>query len=696
MRVYDGKDVRNVAIAGHGHSGKTQLTAAMLYTAGVTNRLTKVDEGNTLTDFDEEEIDRKITIHTAIAAVEWNNTKINFLDTPGFNIFMNDTHGALHVADGALIVVDAVSGVEVQTEKVWNFAEEFHEGHAVVINKLDRENASFERTVESLHEAFGKICVPIHLPIGEEKDFRGIIDLISMKAYLYTPGGDGKGKETEIPAHLKDAAKAAHDVLVEAVASGKDELMEEFFEDGTLPEEHVIAGLHEELAADTIVPILCASGTENIGTDRLLDFCVRFMPSAIERYSHVLQSEDGDMERPIGNQEPVAAFVFKTSVDPFQGRLSFFKVLSGVVKSDAHLLSSRSNTDERLSHIGISVGKSIHAVNEIRAGDIGVVPKLKDTLTTDTLAEKGSRVSFCPLKLDEPSIAYAIEAKSRNDEDRMATAIHKVLEEDPSLRFYRDPQTNEFLLAGAGQQHIEIVVSRLRRKYGVDVTLHAPKVPYRETIRGTADVQGRHKKQTGGHGQFGDVRVRIEPLPRGANFEFENAVFGGSVPKNFIPAVEKGFVEAAANGYLAGYPMVDFKVVLYDGSYHDVDSSEMSFKMAARKAFKAAMSMAKPALLEPIMNVEIHTPVEYAGDLMGDLNSRRGRISGMDIKGNTQIIRAQVPMAEMLTYQSDLTSITQGRASFAMEFDHYDYVPQLQTDKIVAASAGRVMNSEDD
>jgi elongation factor G len=697
MRLSDSKDIRNVAVAGHGHSGKTQLTAAMLYVGGVTPRLTKVDDGNTVTDLDDEEVARKISISTALAALEWNRAKLNLFDTPGFNLFMNDTHSAMYAADSALIVVDAVAGVEVQTRRVWDFAEEFHEGHAIVINKLDREHARFERTLESIHEAFGKICVPVQLPIGDEKDFRGVIDLIAMKAYLYRPDGDGRGQEAPIPRELMAAAQAAHGVLVEAVASGKDELMEEFFEQGTLPEEHIIQGLHEELAADTIVPVLCVSALRNIGVDRLLDFCERFLPSPLERGSLRLESNGQPLERPVAADQPTAAYVFKTATDPFQGRVTFFKVLSGTVRNDAHLISSRSRADERLAHVGVPVGKQIIPVPELRAGDIGVVAKLKDTLTGDTLHDRSSPVVFRPLPLDEPSIAYAIQAKSRNDEDRMGNAIHKILEEDPSLRFYRDPQTKEFLLAGAGQQHVEIVVSRLRRKYGVDVTLHAPKIPYRETIRGSADVQGRHKKQTGGHGQFGDVRVRVQPLPRGETFAFVNEVCGGAVPKNFIPAVEKGFIEAAQNGYLAGFPMVDFKVTLYDGSYHDVDSSEMSFKMAARKAFKAAMAAAQPALLEPVMNVVIQTPVEFAGDLMGDLNSRRGRISGMDVQGSNQTIHATVPMAEMLNYQNDLTAMTQGRASFSMEFDHYDYVPAPQAEKIVAAArAHRTVDEDDD
>ncbi|HSB13770.1 MAG TPA: elongation factor G, partial [Bryobacteraceae bacterium] len=390
--------------------------------------------------------------------------------------------------------------------------------------------------------------------------------------------------------------------------------------------------------------------------------------------------------RSVSDSEPVSAFVFKTVADPFAGRLTYFKVCSGVLKNDANLTNVRTGGAERLAHVGCLLGKSIQPVTELRAGDIGAVAKLKETLTGDTLADKASPISYPKVKLPEPSIAFAVEAKTRQDEDRMGTAIQKILEEDQSLRFYRDPQTKEFLLGGSGQQHVEVVVSRLKNRYGVDVTLKAPKVPYRETIRGTADVQGRHKKQTGGHGQFGDCWIRMEPLPRGGNFEFVSEIFGGSIPRQYIPAVEKGIVEAAEKGYLAGYPVVDFRVAVYDGSYHDVDSSELSFKLAGRKAFKAAMGVAKPALLEPIMNVEIQAPVEFAGDLMGDLNGRRGRISGMETRGNTQIIRAQVPMAEMLNYQNDLISMTQGRASFTMEFDHYDFVPQQQAEKIIAAA----------
>jgi len=686
VKVYETNDIRNVALLGHGHSGKTSLAAGALFASGVTGRLTRVDEGNTITDFDEEEIARKLTILTAVAAVEWNKKKINLIDTPGFNTFLIDTQASLAAADAALVFVDGVAGVEVQTEKVWGYGDEFKLARALVINKLDRERSSFDRTLENIQQAFGRTAVPIQLPIGSERDFKGVVDLVRMKAYTYTPDGDGKGKEGDIPANMADDAKKAHEALVEMVAEGNDKLLEEFFEMGTLPAEDIVLGLREAVKQTRIFPVLCASGLHNIATDLLLNFILEDFPSPGDGDPWRATLNGKDVERAVKDSEPVSAFVFKTVADPFAGRVSYFKVVSGVVKNDANLVNSRSGVAERLAHIGALFGKTIQPVPELHAGDIGGVAKLKETLTGDTLADKASLIAYPPVRLPEPSIAYAISAKTRNDEDRMGHAVHKILEEDPALRFYRDPQTKEFLLAGTGQQHVEVIVSRLKKRYSVDVELHSPKIPYRETIRGKADVQGRHKKQTGGHGQFGDCWIRVEPLPRGAKFSFENEVFGGAIPRNFIPAIEKGIIEASEKGYLAGFPMVDFRVVVYDGSYHDVDSSEMSFKLAARKAFRAAMEQAKPTLLEPIMNVEVQAPVEYAGDLMGDMNSRRGRIAGMDTKSGTQIIKAQVPMSEMLSYQNDLTSMTQGRASFSMEFSHYDYVPQMQADKVIAAA----------
>jgi len=696
VKVYESKDIRNVGVVGHGDSGKTTLTAGLLFTAGAASRLLRVDEGNTITDFDEEEIQRKITISTAIAVAEWKKTKINLLDTPGYNIFINDSKAALSAADSAVCVVDGVAGVEVQTEKVWSFCEEFKLPRAIFINKLDRERSDFQRALESVQENFGRAAVPLQIPIGLEREFKGVVDLIEMKAYTYTPDGDGKGKEGEIPADMADAAQKAHEALVEMAAEGDDALLEEFFENGTLPTEHIVDGLKKGIRELRIYPVMCGSAYHNVGSDQILNFITDFLPAPNEREGVMASVNGQEKTQKIASTGPASAFVFKTTADPFSGRITYFKVYSGVVKNDANLQNVNRSASERLAHVSIPHGKTLQPVTEIQAGDIGAVAKLKDTLTGDTLAEKGATAVYPPVKLPEPSIAFAIEAKSRNDEDRMGNAVHKVLEEDQSLRFYRDPQTREFLLAGTGQQHVEIVVSRLKKRYGVDVTLKAPKIPYRETIRGHADVQGRHKKQTGGHGQFGDCWIKMDPLPRGAKFEFANEIFGGSIPKNFIPAVEKGIVETAEKGYLAGYPMVDFKVTVYDGSYHDVDSSELAFKLAARKAFKAAMQQAKPALLEPVMNVEIQAPVEYAGDLMGDLNGRRGRISGMETKGSTQFIRAQVPMAEMLNYQSDLTAMTQGRASFAMEFDHYDFVPQLQADKIIAAAKAAKTGEEEE
>ena len=674
MKVFDTSDIRNVALIGHGHSGKTSLASAMLFTAGATDRHLKVDEGNTITDFDEEEVARKITISSAVAAVPWQKTKLNIIDTPGFNIFLPEAQSAMVAADAALVLVDGVAGVEVSTEKVWQFAEGMNLPCVIVVNKLDRERSSFERALGSIHERFGRAAVPIHLPLGEEKAFTGIIDLIRMKSYCYKPDADGKGKESEIPTPQEAAADTAHEALIEMIAEGNDELMEEFFNTGTLPVEHIVSGLKEAVRTRRIFPVLCLSASHNIGTDLALNLLSELLPSPLES------------QKKVAAGEPASLFVFKTSADPFAGRVTFFKVMSGLLKDDAHVNNMRSSVNERLAHIATPFGKTLQPVTELRAGDIGVVAKLKDTLTGDTLCEKASCAPYTGVEIAEPAIAYAISAKTRSDEDRLSTAIHKILEEDRSLRFYRDPMTKEFLLAGNGQQHLEVVVSRLKRRYGVEVQLHAPKIPYRETIRGTASVQGRHKKQTGGHGQFGDCWIRIEPLARGEKFQFANEIFGGAIPRQYVPAVEKGIVEAAEQGYLAGFPVTDFKCTVYDGSYHDVDSSEMAFKLAGRKAFRAAMQQAKPTLLEPIMKVSVETPIDFAGDLMSDFNGRRGRISGMDIKGNMQTINAQVPMSEMLNYQNDLIPMTQGRASFHMEFDHYDYVPALQAEKIIAAA----------
>jgi elongation factor G len=697
VKVYDSKHIRNVAFLGHAQSGKTTLTAGILYSTGVTSRLTRVDEGNTLTDYDDEEIQRKISISTGLAAVEYNNHKFNILDTPGSPLFNNDTRSALAAADCALVLVDGVDGVQPQTERFFQYAAEFGLPSGFVVNKLDKERANFDQSLEQLHEIFGREAVAVQMPIGTEKDFRGVVDLICMRAYFYETNGNGIGRAGEIPADLMDRATELHEAIVEMVAEGDEELMEEFFDAGTVCAEHLITGLREAIHQRKLFPVMCAAAYPNIGTSEVLTIVGEYMPAPVQRPAAKLTIRGEETTRSISDNHPPAVFVFKTLADVFAGRISCFKVMSGTVKTDQHLYNQQTGADERFSHLSALTGKNLNEVPELHAGDLGAVAKLKDTLTGHTLAEKNSGVVYPAMILPEPSIAFAVEAQSRQDEDRMGNAIHRLLEEDPGLRFYRDPQTQQFLLAGSGQAHVEIVVSKLAKRYNVHLTLKEPQVPYRETIRGFADVQGRHKKQTGGHGQFGDCKIKMEPLERGKHFEFVNDIFGGAIPKTYIPAVEKGILEAAAQGYLAGFPVVDFKVTLYDGSYHDVDSSEMAFKLAGRKAFRAAMAIAKPALLEPVMSVTITTPQEYAGDIMGDLNSRRGRVNGMDMKGSNQVIRASVPMAEMLTYQNALTAITQGRASFSMEFDHYDFVPQQEAEKIIAkAKAARTGVEEEE
>ncbi|HVB57656.1 MAG TPA: elongation factor G [Candidatus Acidoferrales bacterium] len=695
MKSYNTEWIRNVGIAGHGDTGKTQLVSSLLYTAGMTPRLGKVTEGSTVTDWDEEEIARKISINTGLAYAEWQapgqaeKTKINLLDTPGYSTFINETKSSLIAADASLIVVDAAAGVQVVTEKVWDYATEYDQPRAFVLNWMDRELASFERSFASLQRVFGRGVAPIELPIGEEKNFRGVVDLVAMKALLYAPDGDGKAKIEDIPPDLAEAAKSAHEALVEMVAEGDDELMQEFFDKGTLPIEDLKKGLREAVLAKRVFPVQLASALHNIGSDAILNFLVEIFPSPAscgKVAGHKTPDRKGEtIERTVADSEPVSAFVFKTVADPFAGRITYFKVMSGVLKTDATLTNFQRGSQERLQHVQAMQGKTSVAVNDLHAGDVGAVAKLKETTTGETLGDKNATIFYPPARIPEPSITFAIEPKTRADEDRIGQAIHKILEEDLALRFARDPQTKEFLLSGAGQQHIEVVVAKLRKRYHVELTLKPPKIPYRETIRGKADAEGKHKKQTGGHGQFGVCRIRMEPLPRGAGFEFVDDVFGGAIPKNWIPSVEKGIRDSAERGFLAGFPVVDFRVSLYDGKYHDVDSSDMAFKIAGSLAFKEAMKQARPALLEPIMHVEVYAPDQYSGDLMGDLSSRRGRISGSESRAGSTVVKAQVPFAEMLSYANDLISMTQGRGTYSMEFSHYDFVPGEIADKVIAA-----------
>ena len=686
MKILSAPELRNVAVVGHNTVGKTTLVAAALYAVGAITRPGRVEDGTCPTDFDSEEVDRKISINLGCAHIMHRDVRINLIDSPGYGIFAPEARAAVSAADSVLVVVDAVSGVEVQTEKVWKFAEEFARPVLFVVNRMDRERASFDRAIESLQKRFGRGVVSLQIPIGEEKSFRGTVDLVRMKGHLHE---NGKRTEGPIPPDLADRAKAEHEKLVEMVAEGEDELMEKFFAAGTLEASDIVPGLKKEIAARSIFPVLCTSSALGIGVVRVLDACVALLPSP-EGSTVTGTGKDGKDVKVFTNEKDHAvAQVFKTVSDPFAGRISYFRVRSGHFQSDGSYWNSTRGVPERFSGLFLPQGKEHVGISEARAGDIAAVAKLKETLTGETLTTKDHPVVLPKLSVPEASIAYAIEPKSKGDEDKISTALHKLIEEDPSLHFQRDEETKEFHIAGASQLHVEIAVARLKKRYGVEVILHPPKVPYRETITRKAEAHGRHKKQTGGHGQFADCRIKVEPLPRGADFEFVDDIYGGSIPRNFIPAVEKGIQEVRRKGYLAGYPMVDFRVILYDGQYHDVDSSELAFKLAGALAYREAMEKAKPTLLEPIMNVEVAAPNEYVGDLMGDLSSRRGQVQGMDTAADDlTLIRAQVPMAEMLTYGAQLRSITQGRGSFHLEFSHYSEVPHGIQDKIIAQAKG--------
>jgi elongation factor G len=686
MKVYDAASIRNVALVGHSGSGKTQLASAILSDSGMVNRFGKVDEGTTITDFDEEEVARKHTLSSSLAYAEWNKQKINIIDAPGIGNFLADARSALQVADAALVVVDAVSGVMVQTEKVWETASELALPRLVVLNRLDRERASLERSLASLRETCSRAVVPIQLPIGEEKNFRGVVDLVTKKAYIFQTDESGKFSAGAVPADMTAAVDSAREALIEMVAENDEKLMEKFFETGTLTDEDLIAGLRSTTGAAKVFPLVCTSSIVNIGVQQLLDAIVAYVPSPAERPVKGVDKSGDELMRAGDDKQPAAAFVWKTVADPFAGRITMFRVVSGALKSDSTVYNKTKDTSERLGGLALLQGKTQTTVPEIKAGDLGAVAKLKDTLTNDTIGDRSDPITFPPIKFPEPVLSYAIEPKSRGDEDKISTAMHRLEEEDRSIRYSRDPQTKELLLSGQGQLHIEVTVAKLKRRFGVDVNLKPPRIPYRETIKAATEAHGRHKKQTGGHGQFGDCKIKVEPLARGADFEFVDDIFGGAIPRQFVPAVEKGIQDARARGYLAGYPMVDFRVTVFDGSYHDVDSNELSFKLAGSLAFKDAMTRARPTILEPIMNVEVYAPSDFAGDLMGDLNGRRGRISGMDTRGAMTVIKAQVPMAEMLSYEQHLTSATGGRGTYHMEYSHYDEVPAQQQTKIIAAA----------
>jgi elongation factor G len=697
MKAFATEFIRNLAVIGHGDVGKTQLISSLLYVAGTTPRWGKVEDGTTVTDYEEDSIARKITLNTALAHLEFRDTKINFIDTPGYAAFVAHARPAIRIADCGIVVVDGVKGVEVQTERVWNYANEFMLPRMMVVTKLDKEHSDIGIALDSAHNIFKRAIVPFTLPIGKEDNFKGIVDVVHLKAYQFDE--TGKAKEIDIPTEGRDVVDKTRERLIELVAESDDALMEKYFDQGTLDDSDVLPNIGKAIANSKLCPVFAVSTTTLVGLSTLLDHLVEFAPDPAAHEAEHGKNDKGESEpRKYSSSEPFSAYCFRTIADPFAGRINVMKVISGKVAADATVFNSSRSGPERLGALHSIQGKQLDKIPEANAGDIIACVKLKETQTGDTLCDKAHIVIYDPVEYPEAAIAFAIEPKSRQDEEKISVAIHKILEEDPALHFTRDAQTKEFLLSGSGQLHVETVVEKLRKRYTVEVMLHPPKVPYKETITARAEVQGRHKKQTGGRGQFGDCKVIFEPMPRGGGFVFEDKIFGGAVPQQFRPAIEKGIIEAAASGAIAGYPLVDFKVQLIDGSYHNVDSDEHSFRAAGRKAFRAAMEKVKPSILEPIMDVEISAPQENSGDIMGDLNSRRGRVQGMETSGKNQVIKAQVPMSEMLNYQSTLNSITAARGSFHMQFSHYDPVPGNLAQKVIEQSRaeGRIRGGEED
>lgn len=689
MGRYETSKLRNLGIVAHGGAGKTSLSEAILFNTGMVDRLGRVDDGTSTMDFEPEEIKRKISITSSLDHCEWKECSIHLVDTPGYGNFIADTRACMRALDCAVVILSAISGVKVQTEEVWEWANEFEIPRIAFVNKMDRERANFFRAIDDMEKALGARSVAVQIPLGAEEDFSGVIDLIHMKAYRYADDLSGKFTEEAIPAEYQDEAKRLRDLMVETVAEAYDALTEKFLEEGELTVEEILDGLRVGTLRSTFTPVLCGSAVMNVGVAQLLDAICAYLPSPLDRTAAVGTDprNQGIVERKPSESDPFAALVFKTTSDPYTGKISIFRVYSGVLNSDSTIYNSTKGTQERIGQIYELEGKKQHAIKQAVAGDIVAVSKLKETVTGDTLCEEAKPVVFEPAKLLQPVISYAIEPKTKNDEDKIHSALHRMIEEEPTLESHRDAQTNEFIISGMGQVHLEVIVEKMKRKFGVDVLLKTPKVPYLETIRGSAKVQGKYKKQSGGRGQYGDCWIELGPQPRGEGYLFEDKIVGGVIPRQYIPAVDKGIQDAAKEGFLAGYPVIDFKVALFDGSFHTVDSSEMAFKVAGSMAFKKAMEMCKPVILEPIVNMKITVPDENMGDVIGDLNSRRGKVVGVEPKANAQIIRAVVPMSEVLTYSNDLRSMTSDRGLFSSEFSHYEEVPSHMAQKIITESA---------
>jgi elongation factor G len=679
--------IRNVALIGHRGSGKTSLAEAILFEAGKTNRLGSVVDGTTVCDYEDDEHERQMSIDAAVASIDFHDRKINLIDTPGEPSFVADALAAMRVVDSAVVVVNAVTGVEVHTERLWKRAADEGLARLVFVNMLDRERADFFRTLDSLKAAFGSHVVATEIPIGSEHDVRGVIDLIDMKAFLYEGEGRGNSSEAEIPEDLADRAQEYREKLMDEVAENSDELMERYLEGEEISHEEIVTALKKGVTEGHLFPVTCGIATKNLGSDRLLEALLEDLPSPAMRGAiHALGAEDAEEDIAPDESGQMLAYIFKTTADPYTGRINLLRVESGVLRSDSQILNATRNAKERVGQLSSPWGKEMDPVDELGPGDIGAVAKLKESRAGDVLSEKPTEIHFPPLELPSPVMAFAYEPKSKGDEEKAAQAIRRLEEEDPTLDVHRDPQTGEQIIAGLTQVHVEVIVDRIKRRFGAEIELHPPQVPYLETIRKPAKAHGRYKKQTGGRGQFGDCHIEIEPAESGTGFEFVNAIKGGVIPGGFIPAVEKGIEEQMSKGVLAGYPVKDVRVRLYDGQYHTVDSSEMAFKIAGSMAFQQAAADADPYLLEPIMLVTITAPEDVVGDVIGDLNSRRGRPLGMEPKGSMTEIKAEVPMAEVLDYAPDLRAITGGRGEYELEFVRYEEVPGHIAQKVISAS----------
>jgi elongation factor G len=696
MKKYETHRLRNIALIAHGKAGKTTLAEAMLFDAGSIDRLGRVDDGSSIMDFEAEEIKRHLSISSAFNHLEWNKHKITLIDTPGDANFIIDTKNSLQAADGAVIVVDAVAGVEVQTEKVWEYASQFALPRLFFISKLDRERADFAQSVADIQKILTPKAIPLTLPIGSEDSFAGIVDLMAMKAFYFETDLSGKMREGEIPAGLQAEVKSAKERLVEAIAESEDTLLEKYLEGQELSAEELSQGLRKGILNKTIFPILCGSGLKNMGIQPLLDAIIQGLPSPIDRgpIRGIHPATKAEESRQPLEEEPFSAFVFKTVADPYAGKLTIFRVWSGDLQADSHLYNANKNTKERFGQILQLEGKNQESLESAGPGDIVAVAKLRETTTWDTLCDEKKPTLYQGISLPIPPVSFAVEPRSKGDEEKITISLARLSEEDPTIKLQRDEQTRELILSGMGQVHVEVTVEKLKRKFGVEVNLKTPKIPYKETIKTTkTGIIYRHKKQSGGRGQFAEVHFELAPLQRGVGFEFQNALVGMNVPRNFVPAVEKGVAEAMQSGVLAGYPVVDIKVKFYDGKSHEVDSSEIAFKIAALMAFKKGVMEANPVLLEPIMNMEVVVPDEYMGDVIGDLNSRRGRVLAVEPRSKGQLIKVQVPLSEVLKYAPDLTSMTSGRGSFSMELSHYEEVPSHLTEKIAAAAKGQQKES---